>query len=121
MVASAPSTSMLSATPAISAAPLVATDVEIRVDGVPPDTTVTADGAPLGTGAGPFKLPKDKPVKLTFAAKGYKPKDMTITPTESTLIPLSLDKAGVPAPPTATTVHHPPTIHKDLDSFDSKN
>ena len=69
VVASSPSApAPVAVTP--TATPSIATDVEIRVDGVPADTTVTADGAPLGTGGGPFKLPKDKPVKLGFAGEG---------------------------------------------------
>lgn len=115
IVASAAPSASVTAT--VSALPPAPTTVEIKVDGVPPDTTVTADGTALGTGAGPFTLPKGNPVKLVFTAKGFKPKELSITPTESTLLSVSLDKA-----PTATTPvpPHKPSIHKDLDSFDSE-
>jgi hypothetical protein len=116
IVASSPSAST-SASAVVTPAP-VPTTVEINVDGVPPDTAVTADGTALGTGAGPFKLPKDKPVKLVFTAKGFKPKELALTPTESTLLSVTLEKAPAPNIPTAQTARRP-TIHKDLDSFDS--
>lgn len=105
-------------TPAPSDAPPVA-EVDLRVEGVPDGALVSADGVPLGKAPGPFKVRKDVPLKLVVTAKGYKAKELTVTPTENVLLPLALEKATAPAAgrrsPAGT-----PTIHSDLEGFDSK-
>ncbi|MFO0741871.1 MAG: serine/threonine-protein kinase [Labilithrix sp.] len=114
-----------------SSAP-AATTVELRIDGIPTDTTVTADGVLLGTGGGPFQVPRQRATKLQLTAKGYKPKELGITPDENMLISVSLERdvgpaaatsavSVAPAPaPTPAPKHAAPAgskIHHDLETF----
>jgi serine/threonine-protein kinase len=89
-----------SATPAkpSATAPAAPTDVEVRIDGAPAGAKVLADGKELGTAPGPFKLKPGVAVKLTVTAKGYKPRDVELTPTENVQVPIALDKAPAAGP-----------------------
>jgi hypothetical protein len=103
--------------------------VELRIDGVPSETTVTADGEVLGNGGGPFHVKRGKLVHLELTAKGYKPKDLTVTPEESMLLsvelePLPATSASVaPAPAPAPTHKHRTApaasgkVHRELEEF----
>jgi len=92
----------------------VAEEVEVRIEGLPDGTVVSADGTRIESAGHPMKLARGKAVKLSFAAKGYKAKDMLLTPTENTMLSVTLEKA--PA-----TVAAPPKpagkIHSDLEGF----
>jgi hypothetical protein len=123
---SAPSQPQPSATATVAA---TREDVDFRVDGVPDGTTVSANGVDLGKTPASFKLKINAPAKITLSAKGYKPKDLTITPTDNVILPVTLEKAaavGAVAPPAAAGGHNKPTptsgstIHSDLEGFDKK-
>ncbi len=74
-------------------------EVEVRVEGVPKDAVVQLGGADLGAAPGPFKLERGKAVTLTVVAKGFKSKDVPLTPTASTAVKVVMEK-------------HPPAIGK---------
>lgn len=96
MASSAPS-----AAPATSAA--LPDKIELRVKATPENVDVYLGERKLGTAPGPIELPRgDTEISLTFSAKGYQSKSVPITPSQSVLIPISLDKA-------ATTVKAPPS------------
>jgi eukaryotic-like serine/threonine-protein kinase len=117
-----PSTRQVASTAPSVSAPTPREYVDLRVEGVPDGTMVAANGVDLGKAPGPFKMKTGEPAKLTLSAKGYKTKDIPITPTDNVLLPVSLDKA-----PDAARVgakHAGPSstdrIHSDLEGFDSK-
>lgn len=95
------------------------TEVDLSVTDVPEGTAVFADGVELGPAPGPFKVKIGVPLKLTLSAKGYKTKELAVTPTENVLVPAQLERAAAVAP-----IGHRPTpsstIHSDLEGFDKK-
>lgn len=95
-------------------------EVALKIDGAPDGATVSANGVELGTAPGPFKVKPGSPIKVTVTAKGYKPKELTITPTENVLLPITLEKA--PAAATGGGKKPPSgkggTISSDLEGFD---
>src|SRR5262249_24023907 len=106
----APSAMLASAgTSAPRAAPAVREEVDVRIDGAPLGATVYANGVEAGTAPGPFKLKIGVPVKLAVTANGYKTKELTITPTDNVLVPVTLDKVPVGGPRVpaskGTTIH----------------
>jgi serine/threonine-protein kinase len=98
-------------------------EVDVKVDGAPEGAVVAANGVELGAVPGPFKLKIGAPVKLTFAANGYETKELTITPTENVLLPVSMDKATAAVQGTGRRPSNGKgggTIHSDLEGFDDK-
>jgi serine/threonine-protein kinase len=96
--------------------PAKSENVEVRVDGAPAGAVVTANGAELGVAPGPFAVKNGVETKLTISAKGYKSKDVTVTPTANVVVDVSLEKA-----PAATTPKKKGGgINPDLEGFDSK-
>ena len=100
-------------------------------DQMPEPKYVISMGA-CASGGGPFKVPRQRATKLELTAKGYKPKDLRITPDENMLISVSLERdvapatttsavSVAPAPaPTAAPKHAAPAgskIHHDLETF----
>ena len=85
-------------------------DVELRIEGAPKDAVVKDGARELGIAPGPFKLKSGAPVTLTVSAKGFKPKDVQVTPTSSTTVRVALERQG-----RATTTGQP--INKDLEGF----
>ena len=57
---------------------------------------------------------ESSPVKLTFVAKGYKAKDVSITPKDDQVLTIALDKVAQKPSPRG------PVIHSDLEGFDKK-
>ncbi len=97
-------------------------EVDLKIDGAPEGAVVSANGVELGPAPGPFKVKPGAPLKVTLTAKGYKPKELTVTPTENVLLPVSLEKLPAAA---AGGVRKPPSngggsIHSDLEGFDQK-
>jgi serine/threonine-protein kinase len=127
--APAPATPLVqSPAPSASELPRAAapTDVELRIDGIPAETVVTANGNPLGIGSGPFHIKKNASLNLSFNAPGYKPKDVTIMPDANMLLSVTLEKQGAAAQsaqaPTQAPTHHPSPaaskkVHSDLENF----
>jgi serine/threonine-protein kinase len=104
-----------SAAPSASASAVVApSEIELKIDGAPPGARVAVDGKDLGAVPGPFKLARGTPVRLSVSAKGYKLREIPITPTESTTLPVTLEKQAAQARPTG------PAIPSDLEGFDKK-
>lgn len=118
----APSAAASPATSALASAapqqPARAETVQLRVEGAPAGATVSADGTVLGPAPGPFELKSGAETKLTIAAKGYKSRDVTISPTSDVVVPVSLDRATPAAPGKAAGKGG--GIHSDLEGFDSK-
>ena len=115
---SVPSSPTIIADPSSTSPPR--TEVDLSVTDVPEGTMVAADGVDLGPAPGPFKVKIGVPLKLTLSAKGYKTKELAVTPTENVLVPAQLERAAA-AP--VSTGHRPTpasTIHSDLEGFDKK-
>jgi len=103
------------ATSAPSSAP--AADVELRIEGAPKDAKVLAGSRELGVVPGPFTVKANEPVTFTVSAKGWKPRDVTVTPTSSTTLQVVLDKVGAPPGKVGPKGQ---TISSDLEGFDKK-
>ena len=86
--------------------------VELRVDTTPAGAKVQVDGKDAGTAPGPFKVKPGVTVKLVISARGYKPREVTMTPAGDVLVPVTLDKQAA--------VQKNPTISSDLEGFDKK-
>jgi serine/threonine protein kinase len=55
-------------------------DVEVRIEGAPKEAIVKEGARELGVVPGPFMLKTGVATTLTVSAKGYKPKDVQVTP-----------------------------------------
>ena len=86
---------------ASSASPPAATVVRVRVEGAPPGATVRSAAGELGPAPGPFAIPAGSETTLTIAAKGYKPKDVAVSPTADTSLHVALEKSAAGTPPGA--------------------
>jgi hypothetical protein len=86
-------------------------EVELRIEGAPKDAVVKDGARELGVAPGPFKLKSGAPVTLTVSAKGFKPKDVQVTPTSSSTLRVVLERQGGRATPTGQP------INKDLEGF----
>jgi serine/threonine-protein kinase len=95
-------------------------EVQLRVEGAPAGATVTADGAPLGAAPGPFALKPGVETKLVIAAKGYKSRELTITPASDVVVPVTLDKAAAAPAGKPGKAGKGNGISPDLEGFDSK-
>jgi serine/threonine-protein kinase len=105
--------------------PAAIADVELRIEGAPSGATVQRDGQELGVVPGPFALKPGTPVTLVVSAKGYKPRELAVTPTTNATIATTLEKqaaaaaATVPAAKAAAgKAKGKGTISSDLESFD---
>jgi serine/threonine-protein kinase len=121
-VVSTPSAPASSTAPVATEAAVVpssapAADVELRIEGAPKDARVAAGARELGAAAGPFTVKAGEPITLTVTAKGWKPRDVTVTPTASTTLQVTLDKVAA-AP--GKVGPKGPTISSDLEGFDKK-
>jgi serine/threonine-protein kinase len=92
-------------------------DVMLRIEGAPKDAKVAAGSRELGTAPGPFSVKANEPITLTVTAKGWKPRDVTVTPSASTTLQVPLDKVGAPAGKAGPKGQ---TISSDLEGFDKK-
>ena len=63
-----------------TATAIEAEDVEVRIEGAPKEATVKEGGRELGVVPGPFMMKPGVATTLTVSAKGYKPKDVQVTP-----------------------------------------
>jgi serine/threonine protein kinase len=92
-------------------------DVEIRIEGAPKGAIVKDGPRELGAAPGPFTLRAGSPVTLTIVAKGYKPRELPLSPTASTSVQVTLDKQ-----PAAVVKTGPKgqAVNKELEGFDPK-
>ncbi len=96
-------------------------EVELRVDATPKDAIVLVDGKEVGAAPGPFMVKNGTPIKVTVTAKGYKPRDVAISPTADVLVPVTLDKAPVVVgKPVVKSPSGSSGLHSDLEGFDNK-
>jgi serine/threonine-protein kinase len=112
-VAPAPSSS-----PAPPAVETKVEDVDVRVEGAPKEAVVKDGLRELGTAPGPFKLKAGSPVTLTISAKGYKPRELPLTPTASTSVQVTLETQPIATTKPAGPKGQP--VNKELEGFDSK-
>jgi serine/threonine protein kinase len=108
-------------------------EVDLKIDGIPDGTRVTIDGSDRGTSGGPFRVHRNKPTDVELSASGYKPKKLTVTPGDNTVLAVAMDKepepaasavpsavpsaSTVPAKPTLPTAAPKPQLHHDLEKF----
>ncbi len=94
-----------------------ATAVELRIEGAPKDAKVTVGSRELGITPGPFTVTANEPLTLTVSAKGWKSRDVAVTPTASTTIQVALEKQAATAGKVGPKGQ---TISSDLEGFDKK-
>jgi hypothetical protein len=95
---------------ATMSAEAVVREVELRIEGAPKDAVVKDGTRELGLAPGPFKLESGSHVTLTVSAKGFKSKDVQVTPTANTTVRVTLERQG-----RVTPAGQP--INKDLEGF----
>jgi len=98
----------------------VADKVELRIQATPENVEVFLGERRLGAAPGPIELPRgDSELTLTFSAKGYESKRIAVKPSQSVLIPISLEKSSttVKPPPTKTGKPPPTTTGKPNEVF----
>jgi serine/threonine protein kinase len=86
-------------------------DVDVRIEGAPKDAVVRVGSRELGVAPGPFKLPSGVPVTVTVTAKGWKPKDVQVTPSPNGVVRVALERQSGRATPPGQP------INKDLEGF----
>jgi serine/threonine protein kinase len=86
-------------------------DVDVRVEGAPKDALVKLGSRELGLAPGPFKLRAGALVTLTVIAKGFKSKDVQVTPGPNGVVRVALERQGGRATPAGQP------INKDLEGF----
>ena len=96
----------------------VPSTVALRVEGAPSGAVVFANDKELGSAPGPFDVARGVEVKLTVKAKGYKPKDVTTSPTADVVVPVTLEKIAVAQPAPPAKKGGGKVIHSDLEGFD---
>jgi serine/threonine protein kinase len=109
--------------PTVASAAAVETkvaEVEVTVDVTPKGATVMDGARELGPAPGPFRLKVGAPVTLTVSAKGYKNRDITITPDARTTLPITLEKQSA-APVVKAAGGKGKPISSDLENFDTTN
>jgi serine/threonine-protein kinase len=80
--------------PVAPATPVPPAEVEIMVKTTPPGAEVFSGTEKLGVAPGPFKLKRgDASLKLTIKKAGWKPGDVTVTPTANAEVEVALEKA----------------------------
>lgn len=107
------------APPSTASEPAPVADVEVRIEGAPSGATVQRDGHELGPAPGPFKVKPGSPVTLTVNAKGYKPRDVSVTPTGNTSVKVAMEKQ--PPAAAAKTGSGKGKIDSDLENFDTNS
>ncbi len=115
VVAALPSTQ-----PAQTPSPPKETDlrVEVRLEGAPTGALVRREGRDLGVVPGPFKLDSGVPVTLTILAKGYKTREITLTPTTNATMNVVMDRQ-LATPPVKNSGSGKGKISSELEGFDS--
>jgi serine/threonine protein kinase len=86
-------------------------EVEVRIEGAPKEAIVKEGARELGVAPGPFMMKSGVATTLTVSAKGYKPKDVQVTPAaNSKPLRVVLERQG------GGRVTGQP-INKDLEGF----
>ena len=116
-IVSAPSAPASSVAPPAVPSNVPATAVQLRVEGAPKDAKVAAGTRELGVAPGPFTVTADEPITLTVSAKGWKPRDVAVTPTANTTLQVALEKQGATAGKVGPKGQ---PISSDLEGFDKK-
>ena len=93
-------------------------DVAIRIEGAPKDAKVLAGTRELGVVPGPFTLKAGAPVTLTIVAKGWKSREVSVTPTSNATLQVGLEKA--PAVQAGKPAGKGQPISSELENFDKK-
>ena len=93
-------------------------DVAIRIEGAPKDAKVLAGTRELGVVPGPFTLKAGAPVTLTIVAKGWKSREVSVTPTSNATLQVVLEKA--PAVQAGKPAGKGQPISSELENFDKK-
>ncbi len=97
--ATAVATAMQRSADVVPAAPAPLAEVAIVVKTTPPGAEVFSGTEKLGLAPGPFRLKRgDASLKLTVKKAGYKPEDITVTPSSDGEVTVSLNKASAPRP-----------------------
>jgi serine/threonine-protein kinase len=114
---SAPASSVAAvASPEIpSAAPAI--DAIVRIEGAPKDAQVAVGTRELGSTPGPFAVKANEAITFTVSAKGWKSRDVTVTPTGAVTLQVALEKVGAPAGKPGPKGQ---PISSDLEGFDKR-
>lgn len=95
------------------------TTVTLAVEGAPPEAVVTLGDKKLGTGPGPFALPRGRePLVLSVTAPGYKPFVGAFVPSEDGKVEAKLERAAGASQKTAPPPKPASTLSKDLSQPD---
>jgi serine/threonine-protein kinase len=82
--------------PVAPVAPVAPGEVEIVVKTTPPGAEIYSGTEKLGVAPGPFRIKRgDASLKLTAKKAGFKPGDVTVTPTANGEVEVALEKAPV--------------------------
>ena len=107
--------------PATSASAVLPSTVALRIEGAPPGANVAIASTDKGPAPGPFAVARGEKVTVVVSAKGFKPRDIVITPAEDLTVNGALEKdKGAPDKPVAGGKPHGPSISGDLEGFDKK-
>ena len=94
-------------------------EVQVTIDATPKGAKVMDGDRELGIAPGPFKMKSGATVVLTLTAKGYKNREVAVTPTSRMTLPITLEKQGA-----ATIVKGGggtgKPISSELENFDKK-
>jgi hypothetical protein len=118
-VTASASSSPTAAAASVAVATAHSEDVEIRIEGAPKDARVLLGARELGVVPGPFTLKAGAPVTLTIVAKGWKSRELPVTPTSSTTLQVALEKSG-PAVQAGKPGAKGQPISSELENFDKK-
>jgi hypothetical protein len=89
----------------VDAAPALAAEVFVTIEGTPPDTEVRRGGNIIGTAPGRVQLPRsDSEVLLVLSAEGFVPTTLVVVPSQSLTRTVKLAPKGgrvrtAPLPP----------------------
>jgi hypothetical protein len=100
--------------------PLKHDSFEIRIEGAPKDAKVMAGAVELGVAPGPFTMKGGEPVTVTVVAKGYKPKELSLTPTANATLQVALEKQAAAPTGKAGGGSKGPAVNPELEGFDKK-
>lgn len=104
--------------PTPSASVTVADKIELRIQATPENVEVFLGEKSLGMAPGPIELPRgETELSLTFSAKGYQSKSVPVKPSQSVLIPISLEKNSTTVKPPSTAKPPPTNTGKTKDVF----
>lgn len=105
---------------AASAAALPST-VALRIEGAPPGANVAIASKDKGPAPGPFAVARGEKVTVVVSAKGFKPRDIVVTPADDLTVNGALEKEKPgPDKPVGGGKPHGPSISGDLEGFDKK-